>query len=87
MEKNKKNVEKGSICHDKRVAYRPFCGVSYFLVILYFLPVNQSLSHIIKFYGKGDYFPLISLERLGILLGFHLLLGSIHATVVAQLLK
>ena len=76
-----KAIEKGSICHDERVAYRPF------FVFLYFLPVNQSLSHIIQFYGEGDYFPLISLERLGILLGFHLLLGSIHATVVAQLLK
>ena len=54
-------------------------------VILYFLPVNQSLSLIIQFYGKGNYFSLISLEWLGILLGFYLLRGSIHATVVAQL--
>ena len=54
---------------------------------LYFLPINQSLSHIIQFYGKGDYFSLIRLEWLGILLGFHLLFGSIHATVVAQLQK
>ena len=37
---------------------------------LYFLPIHQSLSHIIQLYGKGDYFPLISLERLGILFGF-----------------
>ena len=54
---------------------------------LYFLPIYQSFSLIIQFYGKGNYFPLISLERLGILLGFYLLRGSIHATVVAQLLK
>ena len=39
-------------------------------VILYFLPINQSPSHIIQLYGKGDYFSLISLERLGILFGF-----------------
>ena len=49
--------------------------------ILYFLPINQSLSHIIQFYGKSNHFALISLERFGILLGFHLLRGSIHATV------
>ena len=49
--------------------------------ILYFLPINQSLSHIIQFYGKGNHLALISLERFGILLGFHLLRGSIHATV------
>ena len=58
-----------------------------FFVFLYFLPANQSLSHIIQLYGKGDYLSLISLERLGILLGFHLLFGSIHTTVIAQLLK
>ena len=58
-----------------------------FFVILYFLPANQSLSHIIQFNGKGDNFSLIRLERLGILLGFHLLFGSIHTAVVAQLLK
>ena len=39
-------------------------------LLLYFLPIYQSLTHIIQFYGKGDYFSLISLERLGILLGF-----------------
>jgi len=37
---------------------------------LYFLPIYQSFSLIIQFYGKGDYFSLISLEWLGILLGF-----------------
>ena len=47
--------------------------------ILYFLPINQSLSHIIQFYGKGYHFALISLERFGILLGFHLLFGNISA--------
>lgn len=62
------------------MAYSPFW-------ILHFLPINQSLSHIIQFYGKGDYFSLIRLEWLGILLGFHLLFGSIHATVVVQLQK
>ena len=51
----------------------------------YFLPTNKSLSLIIQFYGKGDNLSLVSLERLGILLGFHLLLGCIHATIVAQL--
>ena len=54
---------------------------------LHILPINQSLSHIIQFYGKGDYLAFIRLEWLGILLGFHLFFGSIHATVVAQLLK
>ena len=39
-------------------------------LLLYFLPIYQSLSHIIQFYGKGDYFSPISLEWLGILLGF-----------------
>ena len=39
-------------------------------LLLYFLPIYQSLSLIIQFYGKVDYFSLISLERLGILLGF-----------------
>ena len=57
------------------------------LAILYFLPIYQSLSHIIQFYGKGDDFSLISLEWFGILLGFHLLRGSIHTAVIALLLK
>ena len=62
------------------MAYSPFW-------ILHFLPINQSLSHIIQLYGKGDYFSLIRLKWLGILLGFHLFFGSIYATVVAQLQK
>jgi|GEM_PF-6554156 hypothetical protein len=54
---------------------------------LYFLPIYQSFSLIIQFYGKGDYFSLISLERFGILLGCYLLRGSIYTAVIAQLLK
>ena len=54
---------------------------------LYFLPIYQSFSLIIQFYGKGDYFSLISFEWLGILLGFYLFRGSIHAAVIALLLK
>ena len=85
VEKKGKKLKKAQ----KKGLYATMNGwrIDPFFVSLYFLPVNQSLSHIIQFYGKGDYFPLIRLERLGILLGFHLLLGSIHATVVAQLLK
>ena len=54
---------------------------------LYFLPIYQSFSLIIQFYGKGDYFSLISLERFGIQLGFYLLRGSIYTAVIALLLK
>ena len=39
-------------------------------LLLYFLPIYQSLSLIIQFYGKGDYFSPIGLEWLSILLGF-----------------
>ena len=62
-------------------------GQSSFILLLYFLPIYQSFSLIIQFYGKGDYFSLISLEWLGILLGFHLLFDSINTAVIAQLLK
>ena len=54
---------------------------------LYFLPIYLSFSLIIQFYGKGDYFSLVSLEWLGILLGFYLFRSSIHTIIVAQLLK
>ena len=53
--------------------------------ILYFFPINQSLSHIIQFYGKSYHLALVCLKRFGIQLGFHLIFGSIHATIVAQL--
>ena len=39
---------------------------------LYFLPIYQSLSHIIQFYRQCYYLALISLEWFGILLGFYL---------------
>ena len=54
---------------------------------LYFFPIYQSFSLIIQFYGKGNYFSLISLERFGIQLGFYLLRGSIYTAVIALLLK
>ena len=53
-----------------RMAPGAFFSFLPFSSSLYFLPIYQSLSHIIQLYGKGDYFSLISLEWLGILLGF-----------------
>ena len=54
-------------------------------ISLHFLPINQSLSLIIQFNGKGYHLSLVCLERFSILLGSHLFCGSIYATVIAKL--
>ena len=54
-------------------------------VLLYFLPIHQSLSLIVQFYGKGNDFSFVGLERLGILLGSNLLGCGINTAIVAKL--
>ena len=65
------------------ISSHPISSVIY--SIYNFLPIYKSLPLFIQFYGKGSHFALVGLERLGILLGFHLLRGSINAAIVAQL--
>ncbi len=52
-----------------------------FVLFLYFLPIYQSLSLIVQFYGKCYHFALVGIERLGILLGSYLLGCGINACV------
>ena len=42
-------------------------------MLLHFLPIDQSLSLFVQFYGKGNDLAFVGFERFSILLGSYLL--------------
>ena len=50
---------------------------------LHFLPIHQSLSLLIQFYGKSNDFSFVSFEWLGILFDSYLLGCCVNTAIVA----
>ena len=55
-----------------------------YLSTFYFLPINQSLAHIIQFHCKSHDISLISLDWLDILIRQDLLLSSSKTAILGE---